>query len=153
MIQHSPWLKTSLGGFVPLPGEDLRRKRGERGVTLLEVLVAVAILGLCLLFMTQLLVQDFFVEQRTRSRVASLRLLEAHAEMFRAGLPMPGDPGRYTMEVLVEPPSSSGIEKPALAFELEELEPRGLWKLDLELTYRVAGRTLEDSMEMRLWRP
>ncbi|MDA8018822.1 MAG: hypothetical protein MPN21_15380 [Thermoanaerobaculia bacterium] len=127
--------------------------RPRRAATILEVLVAMAVLGLCLLFMTQILVQDSFLEQRNRSRVASLRLLEAHSEIVRAGLPLPEDAGSYEMELLVEPARGSGVERPALRMVLEALEPAGLWRVDLVLTYQSRGRPLEQSMEMRLWRP
>ena len=119
----------------------------------MEVLVALMVLGICLMFMTQLLVQDSFMEQRLRSRQASLRLLEAHAEIVRAGLPLPDEDGRYDMELLVDPPYGSGVDDPSLELVLEELEPAGLWRVDLELTYRSGRQSLEQSMEMRLWRP
>lgn len=111
------------------------------------------VLGLCLVFMTQLLVQDSFMEQRLKARQASLRLLEAHAEIVRAGLPLPDEEGRYDMELLVEPPYDSGVEAPSLELVLEKLEPEGLWRVDLELTYRSGRQGLGQSMEMRLWRP
>jgi len=131
----------------PLRGES------ERGLSLLEVLVAMAVLGICLIFMTQILVQESVVERRTTSKTAALRLLEAHAELLRAGLPLPDEDGRFAMDLLVDPPVDSGIEAPRFEFDLQELEPAGLWKLDLELTYEVAGREHLLSVDMRLWRP
>jgi hypothetical protein len=112
-----------------------------------------AILGICLIFMTQILVQESVVERRTASQTAALRLLEAHAELLRAGLPLPDEEGRFAMELLVEPPADSGIESPRLEFDLVELEPDGLWSLDLEMSYEVAGQGRLLSVEMRLWRP
>lgn len=128
-------------------------RREIRGITLIEVLVAMVVLGLCLVFMTQLLVQDSFVEKRLRAREASLRLLEAHTEIVRAGLPLPDEEGTYDMELLVEPAYSSGLEALSLQLVLEELEPRGLWRVDLEMSYRSGQQSFEESVEMRLWRP
>lgn len=115
--------------------------------------MALAILGLILLFMTQILVQESFLERRTQSRIASLRLLEAHAELIRAGLPLPDEPGSYRMALLVEPPPGADVDDAEMDFTLEALEPPGLWRLDLRLAYVSSGRELEQRMEMRLWRP
>lgn len=141
---------------LPFAGAKSRGRcdrRAIRGITLIEVLVAMVVLGLCLVFMTQLLVQDSFMEQRLRAREASLRLLEAHSEIVRAGLSLPDEEGKYDMELLVEPAYGSGVETPTLQLVLEELEPRGLWRVDLELSYRSGRRSFEESVEMRLWRP
>ena len=133
--------------------KPLRSRHLQRGVTLLEVLVATAILGMCMLFMTQLLVQESLIERRIQARVASLRLREAHVELLRAGLGLPSEEGEYEMDLVVEPVAGSGLENPELDLVLEELEPRGLWRVDLTLSYTLAGHPLTQTIEMRVWRP
>lgn len=124
-----------------------------RGFSLLEVMAAMVVLGVSLIFLTQVLVQEAFVERRTSTQVAALRLLEAHSEILRAGYPLPDVDGEYSMELLVAPAADDLLDDPALRLELRELTPSGLWRADLVLAYRVGGEPRTQRLEMRLWRP
>lgn len=130
-----------------------RPPRGTRGFSLLEVLVALSILGLTLVFFTQILVSEAALERRHRADAAALQTLEAHAEAIRAGWGGPWRDGREELELLVSPAPGSGIADLRLTKDVRSLSPAGLYSVDLRLRFRAGGREESRSVEMRLWRP
>lgn len=129
------------------------RREGRRSFSLLEVLVALAILGLTLVFFTQILVSEAALERRHRADAAALQVLEAHAESIRAGWGGPWNEGREELDLLVSPAPGSGLGELRLTQDVRALAPAGLYAVDLRLQFRDGGRRGSRSVEMWLWRP
>jgi prepilin-type N-terminal cleavage/methylation domain-containing protein len=105
----------------------MRRSRGDaRGFTLLELLVALAIVVALLLGATGIHVQQKNVAQRMAAQRAADRELENVYERIRYAPPLDGT---------ILPPSEPG--GPTIHVAVSEGTVPGTWKVELVASYRV----------------
>jgi type II secretion system protein I len=119
----------------------------HRGFSLIEVLVALAIVGLTMTIGMSLLAQQSEVARRMRAHHEAMRIVESTLEAVRAGL-IPLTSGR------LEAPADS-TETDALVLWME-VSPRsetpGLSEVLVEARYVVGQRTLRRGVRTMVWR-
>lgn len=115
-----------------------------RGFTLVETLVALALLTLALLLGLGLVLQHPRIVHRLDAQREALHALEATVEALRAGaLPLvsqdlpPVGPRKLTVSIQIAP----------------EGYPPGLYRVRVSARYVVATQSRERSVETLLWRP
>jgi prepilin-type N-terminal cleavage/methylation domain-containing protein len=112
----------------------------RQGFTLVETVVALAVLGVVLLLGLGLLLQEPAVVERLEARQAAWDALEDTLEAVRAGdLPLSG--GSY--------PTPQGT---VVHLSVEPTPVPDLWRVQLEAEYRVQGRDFRPRIETRVWR-
>lgn len=118
--------------------------RAERGFTLVEALVALALLTFALLLGLGLVLQQPRIVRRLDAQREAMHSLEATLEALRAGaLPLasqslpPVGPRRMTLSIQVTP----------------EGYPPGLHRVQVRARYLLEGRFRERSVETLFWRP
>lgn len=120
-----------------------------RGFTLIETVVALALLGLGLLATLALVAQEPRVARRVRAHERALEALTASHEAIRAG-----QVGVASGAVDLEP---LGFDEPptrlAVRAEISPLSPPGLARLVLVASYPESGRRFEKRLETLVWRP
>lgn len=130
----------------------MRRPPTERGFTLIESLVALAVLSVALLLGMGLVLQLPGVVRRVDAHRQALRAMEAALEALRAGeLPL-------ASARLVSPPSpavSSGSAPAGLAvwIEIQPVSPPGLHEVLVRARYPAAGKIVERQVETLVYRP
>lgn len=128
------------------------RHRGSSGAALVEALVALAIVGVALLFLVGLLAQDLRLEQRAAGQREALACLEAVLAGVRTGgVPLADAAWTDSQPPWVRlPPGRAAV----LRLEVErETAVAGLWRVTAHLRYQAWNepRTLE--LATRVWRP
>lgn len=115
-----------------------------RGFTLVETLVALALLTLALLLGLGLVLQQPRIVRRLDAQREAIHSLEATIEALRAGaLPLasqnlpPVGPRRMTISIQVAP----------------EGYPPGLNRVQVSARYLIQGQPRERAVETLLWRP
>ncbi len=120
------------------------------GFTLLEALVALAILGIALLLGMQLLIQVPRVIRRLDAERQAFRALEATLEGLRAS----GGPPREG-ERLSGFRTAAGTPAPdelTVVVEVESADKPGLYHVTLTTQYTVLNVTYEKRLETLFWR-
>jgi prepilin-type N-terminal cleavage/methylation domain-containing protein len=114
-----------------------------RGFTLVETLVALALLTLALLLGLSLVLQHPRIVRRLDAQREAIHTLEATLELLRArALPLtsqtlrPGGPRKLALSIQVTP----------------EGYPPGLYRVQVRAAYQVGGEPRERSVETLLWR-
>lgn len=111
-----------------------------KGFTLVETVVALAVLGVVLLLGLGLLLQEPAVVERLEARQSAWDALEDTLEAVRAGdLPLTGG----------SIPTPRGT---VVHLSVEPTPVPGLWRVQLEAEYRVQGRDFRPRLETRVWR-
>jgi type II secretory pathway pseudopilin PulG len=122
------------------------RAAAQRGFTLIEALLAAALLTLSLLLGMSLVLQQKRIVRRLDAQRAALHEMEGTLESLRLGaLPLqslrldpraPGDPAGLTLWITVEP---AGY-------------PPGLWQVWVRAAWQVDGEIKEQRLETMVWR-
>lgn len=115
-----------------------------RGFTLVETLVALALLTLALLLGLGLVLQHPRIVHRLDAQREAVHLLEATLEALRAGgIPLasqtlpPAGPRKVALSIEVTPAST----------------PPGLYRVQVRAAWQVQGQPKERSVETLVWRP
>lgn len=127
----------------------MRRPSSQSGFSLLEVLVALAILGVALLMGMSLLLQAPRVQRRLDARRDAMLAAESTLELIRAGA-VPLLAGR------IDAPAAAGVELPsgtALWLDVVPVSPAGLYEVKVEVRYVVQGQVRDVDLETMVWRP
>lgn len=122
----------------------------RRGFTLLETLVALAILGFALIGTVLLIAQATTLERRMDLHRLAIRELEAQHESLRAGYPLPGYDGVYEPETITD---LSSFKYSDLTMIVSDTDQAGLYLLVLRLRYQIGDEVFERRMETLTWRP
>jgi prepilin-type N-terminal cleavage/methylation domain-containing protein len=120
------------------------RRAGADGFTLVEVLVALAIVALLLLSSLALYALEANARRRLAAHAAAERALVTAYEELRGGL-LPLETGPL--------PLAFEAESGALALAVESTDTGDLYRVRLVATYRATGRPFRRTLEALLWRP
>ena len=122
-----------------------------RAFTLLEALVALAILGVALTSSIALMAQYQVLDRRVAGQLEAQRSIEAQLEALRGGLDFPRADGVHDLAAVRE--AQAPVED--LGFELDVAVGTvdGLYDLVLVASYTIAGRPYQRRLELLLWRP
>jgi type II secretory pathway pseudopilin PulG len=125
----------------------MRSPSTQRGFTLIEALLAAALLTLALLLGVALVLQQPRILRRLDAQRGALHAMETAIESLRTGaLPLqtqrldfasPADPSAPTLWITVEP---AGY-------------PPGLWRVSLRAAWTLEGQMRESRVETMVWRP
>ena len=125
----------------------LRRfPRPRAGFSLVEAVVALALLGVALLLGGALVAQQRAALERVEAHREAIHAMEATLEALRAG----GRPLVSTGESW--PAEAAGglrVQVDAVCIE----PPEGLWRVTVEARYEAAGDTFRRAIETRFFRP
>ncbi|HVS00060.1 MAG TPA: type II secretion system protein [Thermoanaerobaculia bacterium] len=124
------------------------RRAPQSGFTLLEVLVALAILGVALLMGMSLLLQAPRIQRRLDARRDAMLTAESALELIRAGA-VPLQPGQIDT-------SAAGVDLPSgssLRLEVVPVSPPGLYEVKVEVRYKTQGQVRDVDVETMVWRP
>lgn len=122
----------------------------RRGFTLLETLIALTILGFALISMVGWLAQSATFENRLDLHRVAIRELEAQHEALRAGAVLPGAEGLFALAPITP---LDQLEAPQLSLKVEPKTPTGLFHVEIEIRYRIAGQKFQRHLEALTWRP
>ena len=140
--------------MIPAAQEPRLRAAGSSrpnalGSSLVETLVALALLGVVLLATLQIVVHERGVERRLAARLEALAVVERLHETLRGGEPLPG------AAVLAEPlvlQLTTG-EPLVVSTSLKVSSPPGLYRVAWSARYTLEGMPREVSLETLVWRP
>ena len=139
-----------------------RAPSGERGVTLLEALIALALLGVALLMSLGLVWQQRRILHRLQASQEVHREVEATLEALRAGaLELPVGGGEDAVGPLVvtspaagPPPGVAAAERLSIVVRAVLVEPPpDLYRAEVEAHYRVLGEPRSLRVETLFWKP
>ena len=122
----------------------------QRGFSLVETLIALAILGIALLLGLSLLLQQPRIVLRLDGERQAYRAIEATLESVRAGL-IPLQTTEFQSFV-----TSAGEPAPPdlkLSMNVQPADSPGLYQVTLRARYKVAGFPHEKSLETLVWQP
>ena len=141
-------------GCTSVPS-GIATKNRDRGFTLLEAVVGLAILGVILTSMLTILAQYTAVDRRVDAHLGALRSLETHHEALRSGwTPLTvypfWSPRRQEIPMLVSPP---GVDSARMFGEVSSMGQNGFYKVKLELLYTLGNQSFDQEMEVLFWRP
>jgi prepilin-type N-terminal cleavage/methylation domain-containing protein len=120
--------------------------RRERGFSLLETLVALAILGLVLLMSMAMVLTHPRTVRRMDAERQAYRAMEATLEMLRAGeAPLWSGP----VEIFL--PAGSPTADLAVRVTVTPEPQPGLHRVVIEATYSLYGQKLEKRVESMVW--
>ena len=123
----------------------------KRAFTLIETLMALAILGIALASSIALMAQYQVLDRRASGQLEAQRCLEAQVEALRGGLHVPLAEGDYALPVQREAQEPVTRQRYRALVELDETP--GLYFVELVASYEILGRAYERRVELYLWRP
>lgn len=128
-----------------------RRPRRAAGFSLIEALVALAVLALVLLLGLGVVWQQKRTIVRLEAREEADRALAEALETLRSGaLPLASG----VVPVAGAPGGGGAAEGLTVVVRVVPAEPPpGLYRAQVVATYRVAGRPVTRALETQLWRP
>jgi prepilin-type N-terminal cleavage/methylation domain-containing protein len=120
------------------------RHRAPRGFTLVETLIALALLTLTLLLGLGLVLQHPRIVRRLDAQREALHAMEAALEALRAG----------ALPLVSQDLPPVGLHRTALTVRIEPAgSPPGLYRVEVRARYQVEGQTRERKVESLVWRP
>ncbi len=117
----------------------------QRGMTLIEAIATIALIGLAVLIATSLTAVYPGNAERVAARHELLRVADATLEGVRCGH-TPLQDGAVPVPIPV-------AREIALQLGVEALEPAGLYNLSVSAGTEVRGETLTITLQTMLWRP
>ena len=123
----------------------------NRAFTLLETLVALAILGIALASSIALMAQYQVLDRRVSGHLEAQRCFEAQVEALRGGLLLPLDEGEHLLPA--QRPAQWPVESMRYRATVEHDDTPGLFFVELVGSYEILGRAFERRVELYLWRP
>ncbi len=124
------------------------------GFSLVEVLVALSLLAVALLFSMSLVAQEPQVERRLAAHAEAYAVLDTLHEAIRAGMALPDRPERLDWRALYDPPPELRAARELSVWsQLETLSPPGLFRVTLRARYFVGERSFDRTLETMIWRP
>jgi prepilin-type N-terminal cleavage/methylation domain-containing protein len=127
----------------------MSKARVQRGFSLLETLIALAILGGVLIVFLQWVWQGWAIEKRIAVHQLALRELEAQNEALRASGAVP------TLEEVELTPLTDldRVEDPRVVVAWAAREPIGLHTVVFTVSYRIGGQPFSRSLTTLSWQP
>lgn len=122
----------------------------RRGFTLLETLVALALLGFALISMVGWLAKSSTFETRLDRHRVAIRELEAQHEALRSGRHLPGLDGSYEVAPITD---VGELETPRLRMTVKQEAKVGLYAVNIEVRYRIANQSFVRRLDALTWRP
>ncbi len=124
------------------------------GFSLLEVLVALTLLGMALLFSMSLIAQEPQIQRRLAAHGEALSVLDTLHEAIRDGMSLPLAPQRLDWQGLYDPaPVLTAARDLTVWSEVETLAPEGLYRVTLRARYFVGTASFDHTLETLVWRP
>lgn len=125
-------------------------RTGSGGFSLLETLIAVAILGVALMMGVGLLVQEPRILRRLEARRQTLRAVESTLESVRTGV-VPLVSGELSgFQTAVGEPAPHDL---TVRMDVEPLMPAGLFRVVLQARTTALGQPIESRLESLVWQP
>ena len=126
----------------------MSRSNRQRGSSLVEALVALAIVAVVMTVGMALLAQETDVDRRLRAQREATEVVESALESVRAGF-VPLASGRLELPV-----TSDESDAMTLWMEVTPREtPPGLFEVEVEARYVVGPRTLRRTVRTMIWSP
>ena len=122
-----------------------------RAFTLLEVLVALAVLGLALVSTLTLVSGHAAMDRRLDGHLKVIAALEAEHELIRSGAELPLLEGEHPLTPLAAP--GDPVRDFRLWARVKPRNPTGLYEVTLLCRYSIDRGSYERELELRLWRP
>ena len=118
--------------------------------SLLEVLVALSLLGVALLFSMSLIAQEPRIERRLAAHAEVLEVLDTLHEAIRAGMSLPLQPELLEWQDLYDPPLELRVARQlTVTSEVEGLRPEGLYRVTLKARYFVGMQPVDRTLGER----
>jgi type II secretory pathway pseudopilin PulG len=128
---------------------SLQKRRRESGYSLLETFVALIVFGFALLVAANALSSQAALAKHLEVRQDLLRSAETIMEGVRGGV-LALESGAVQLEEEFRSPTGNQVH----AFvTVEDLEPAGLYSLEVRTWAHVVGRKLEVELTTMVWRP
>lgn len=117
----------------------------ERGISLIENIAALALVGLAVMVLTSITAVAPQTRERVEAQRAMLRTAEAALEAVRAeALPLVSGPAEVDMTV----------SRPvSVRLEVSPVGGSGLWRVEAVARAEVRGQRLERRLLTQVWRP
>ena len=127
-----------------------RRPARQSGFTLLEVLIALTILGVAMLLGMGLVLQNPRIVRRTDAERQAFRAMESTLEAVRAGA-IPLQASQLDAFVTaVGTPAPKGL---SIEMEVSPTELPGLFEVTLSARYRVERQSVVKRLRTMIWSP
>jgi prepilin-type N-terminal cleavage/methylation domain-containing protein len=126
-----------------------QRHRHERGFTLLEAVIAMAVFGFAILVAAGFLDAQMSAARRLEARADLLRAAEVALESVRGGA-LPLESAAVELGDEFRPLSAIRV---ATAVEVRPCELEGLYEVEAVARAVVRGEGMEVSVTTRVWRP
>ncbi|HSG38088.1 MAG TPA: type II secretion system protein [Thermoanaerobaculia bacterium] len=129
--------------MLPRPGRAC-------GFSLVEVLVALTLLGVALLMGMQLVLQGPRIVRRTDAERQAFRAMESVLESVRAGLIPLENLEIGVLETAVGAPAPKDLK---MLMTVAPTDPEGLYQVTLRTTYTALGVETEKTLQTMVWSP
>ena len=118
----------------------MRKSTGflNRGLTYVEVVASLALLGMCVLILVPVLSTKKRHETEMRDHLYAMALMISEADLLRGHAGAPMSIGRHPFSSLEKP--SSRIPSLKATYEVKAAETAGLMKIKLQVVWQRHGR-------------